>query len=196
MISERSKLSLCQFLDLQPMAPLGVLLKKHGIEVNAYDLDSIAAMIQVTHPDQLGSLFNEVIRTRGDLRNQVTPRYRFDQRWNDLVLCLLLDGYKVGDGQLVAVDSTIEGAETLSDDLTASLNGSSLPQADEVARMLDNSTDAFRRVPPDVNACLTDARVALQTIATSIADERQQSHPGSYDKSKWGQVLGRVDILL
>jgi hypothetical protein len=178
------------------MAPLGVLLKKHGIEVNAYDLDSIAAMIQVTHPDQLGSLFNEVIRTRGDLRNQVTPRYRFDQRWNDLVLCLLLDGYKVGDGQLVAVDSTIEGAETLSDDLTASLNGSSLPQADEVARMLDNSTDAFRRVPPDVNACLTDARVALQTIATSIADERQQSHPGSYDKSKWGQVLGRVDILL
>ena len=189
MISNRSKLSLCQFLDLQTIPTIDVLLRKHDINVPGYDLQSLADAIPVTPPDQLGSLFGEVIRTRGDLRNQVAPRYRFDQRWCDLTRCLLLDGYKVVDDQLVEVDPTIEGAEALSDDLTASLNGSSLTHADEVARMLENSTDAFRRVPPDVNACLTDARVALQTIATSMADERQASYPGNYDKSKWGQVL-------
>ena len=189
MISERSELSLCQFLDLQPRPSLGVLLRKHGIDAEIHDLDSFAVIIQFAPPDQLRSLSSEVIRTRGDLRNQVTPRYRYDERWDDLVLCLLLDGYRVGDSQLVAVDPTIEGAEPLSDDLTVSLSESGLPQADGVIRMLDNSTVAFRGVPPDVNACLTEARVALQTIATSIANARQRSHPGTYDESKWGQVL-------
>ena len=189
MISERSKLSLCQFLDVQPRPSLGVLLRKHGIDAEIHDLDSFAVIIQFAPPDQLRSLSSEVIRTRGDLRNQVTPRYRYDERWDDLVLCLLLDGYRVGDSQLVAVDPTIEGAESLSDDLTVSLSESGLPQADGVIRMLDNSTVAFRGVPPDVNACLTEARVALQTIATSIANARQRSHPGTYDESKWGQVL-------
>ena len=189
MISERSKLSLCQFLDLQPKPSLGVLLRKHGIDAEIHDLDSFAVIIQFAPLDQLRSLSSEVIRTRGDLRNQVTPRYRYDERWDDLVLCLLLDGYRVGDSELVAVDPTVEGAEPLSDDLTVSLSESGLPQADGVIRMLDNSTVAFRGVPPDVNACLTEARVALQTIATSIANARQRSHPGTYDESKWGQVL-------
>ena len=189
MISERSKLSLCQFLDLQSRPSLAVLLRKHGIDAEVYDLDSLSVSVQCVPPDQLHSLVSEVIRTRGDLRNQVTPRYRYDERWDDLVLCLLLDGYKVGDGQLVAIDPTIEGAKPLSDELTASLSRSGLPQADGVIRMLDNSTVAFRGVPPDINACLTEARVALQTIATSIANARQTSHPRAYDESKWGQVL-------
>ena len=106
MISERSKLSLCQFLDLQPRPSLGVLLRKHGMNGEVYDLDGLAAIIQVTPPDQLSSLLSEVIRTKGDLRNQVTPRYRYDERWDDLVLCLLLDGYKVEGDQLVTVDPT------------------------------------------------------------------------------------------
>ena len=155
-----------------------------------YDLDGLAAIIQVTPPDQLSSLLSEVIRTKGDLRNQVTPRYRYDERWDDLVLCLLLDGYKVEGDQLVTVDPTIEDAGALSDDLTQSIIECGLPEADEIIRVLDNSTVAFRAVPPDVNACLTGARIALQTVATSVAGERQRFHPGNYDASKWGQVLG------
>ena len=77
-------------------------------------------------------------------------------------------------------------------DLTQSIIESGLPQADEIIRILDNSTVAFRGVPPDINACLTEARIALQTIATSIANERQRSYPGDYDESKWGQVLAYI----
>ena len=190
MISERSKLSLCQFLNLQPITTLDVLLRKHGINVPGYDLHSLAAVVPLTSPDQLNSLFSEVIRTKGDLRNHVSPSYSFDQRWGDLVLCLFLDGYKVEGDQLVTVDPTIEDAGALSDDLTQSIIESGLPEADEIIRVLDNSTVAFRAVPPDVNACLTGARIALQTVATSVAGERQRSHPGNYDASKWGQVLG------
>ena len=189
MISERAKLSLCQFLDLQPRPFLGVLLRKNGMVAEVHDLETLAFVVQAALPDQLRSLLSEVFRTRRDMRNQVAPRYRYEERWADLEHCLLLDGYKVVNDQLVAVDPTIEDAGALSDDLTTLINESGLPQADEIIAMLDNSTAAFRGVPPDVNACLTNARIALQTTATSIADERQQSHPGNYDKSKWGQVL-------
>jgi hypothetical protein len=39
------------------------------------------------------------------------------------------------------------------------------------------------------NGCLTNARVALQTLATAIAKARATSHPGSFDEAKWGQVI-------
>lgn len=101
----------------------------------------------------------------------------------------LLDGYGINGGHLIPVDPTIEGSEPLDDDLTAELHECPLPEAEEVIRLLNNSTHAFRDVPPDYNACLTEARVALQTVATAIANERQKSFPGNFDQSKWGQVL-------
>ena len=189
MISERSKLSLCQFLSLQPQHLQKLLLRKHGIDEDIRTLDRLVSTIEDAQPSQLRNLLIEVIRTQGDLRNQVTPKNRYDERWKDLELCLLLDGYKVAGNQLVSVDPTIEGAEPLDDDLTALLRSSDLPEADEVIRMLNNSENAFRRETPDVNACLTDARVALETTARAIANVRRQSYPGSYDESKWGQVL-------
>ena len=189
MLSERSKLSLCQFLDLQTWSNLGVLLRKYGLEVTGHDISDLVPTILVASSDQLRSLLSEVVTTKRALRSQIEPKYRFDQRWCDLVRCLLLDGYKVGNHELVAVDPTIEGAEPLDDDLTTSLSECSLPQADEVIRLLDSSTIAFRKVPPEINACLTEARVALETIATSIADDRQRSDPGVYDNSKWGEVI-------
>ena len=64
MISERSKLSLCQFLDRQPKPTLSVLLRKHGIDVQGDDLHSLAAVIRVTPLDQLTSLHSEVRHRR------------------------------------------------------------------------------------------------------------------------------------
>ena len=192
MISKRSRISLCQLLKLQPLPSLRELLRKYDIDAEIYDLnrlDRLVSIIEDAQPGQLHSLLREVVRTQGVLQNQAPTRYEYRERWKDLKLCLLLDGYKVENDQLVAIDPTIKGDEPLDDDLTALLRASDLPEADSVIGMLDSSTEAFRRVPPDVNDCLTKARVALQTTARVIASVRYQSHPRNYDESSWGEVL-------
>jgi hypothetical protein len=117
------------------------------------------------------------------------PRYRYEQRWDDLIRCLLLNGYKVDDGSLVSIDPLIEGAAPVEDDLTAAITRSEFAEKDEIIRLLDSSADAFRRMPPDLNACLVNARVALQTLATAIAKVRVRTVPGSFDETRWGQTL-------
>lgn len=194
MLSKRTKLSLCQFLDLQSGALLEVLFSKHGMEAPIHDMGDLTFTVMNAHPDLLHGLLGEVIRTGGDLRLRVTPRYRYDLRREDLDHCLFLDGYRIGDNQLIPIDPSVEGAEPLDDDLTTSIRESGLQQAEEIIRILDNSTAAFRGVPPDINACLTNVRVALQTIATAIADERQGSDPSSYDPSRWEEVLRYLQV--
>jgi hypothetical protein len=88
----------------------------------------------------------------------------------------------------------IEGAQPLEDDLSTELKRSRLAEADEILRTLNNSADPFRKVPPDYNACLADARVALQTLTTAIAKARRVTHPGSFDETKWGQVLAYLRV--
>ena len=192
MISERSKLSLCQLLKLQPIPSLWVLLRKYDIdvEINYLNrLDRLVSTIEDAQPSQLRSLLEEVVRTQRDLRNQVETRPRYDERWKDLELSLLLDGYRVKKDQLVAIDPTIEGAEPLDDDLTALLRVSGLPQADQVISVLDRSADAFKAEPLDLNACLTEARLALETAARDIARERQNSRSGNYAELRWSPAL-------
>ena len=146
-------------------------------------------MIQNATSAQIQSLISEILRTRQTIRYDITPHYRFEERWNVLERSLFLDGYRIEVEQLVPVDPTIEGAEPLIDDLTNSINKSGLPEADKIKKMLDDSTAAFKKEPPGINASLTEARIALQTTATSIAKRWEQSHPENYDSSKWGQVL-------
>lgn len=50
---------------------------------------------------------------------------------------------------------------------------------------------SFRAIPPDYNAALVNARVALETLAADVAAD-VASHaqvPTSYNPSKWGEVL-------
>ena len=189
MISERSKLSLCQFLSLQPQDFQKLMLRKHGISEDIRTLDRLVATVEEAQPSQIHGLLSEITRTQGDLRTRVAPRYRYDERWRDLKLCLRLDGYIVKNDQLVAVDPTIEGAEPLDDDLTALLRASDLPEADSVLGMLDSSTEAFRRAPPDGNESLTKARLALETSVKAIAQLRRDSISDNYDVSSWGRAL-------
>ena len=189
MNSEQCKLSLCQFLAEQPIPSLEILLRKHDLVAQGYDLESITEIVLDATSAQIQSLIGEILRTRQTLRYDISPRYRFDERWNVLEKSFLLDGYKIEAEQLVPVDPTIEGSEPLEDDLTKAIRESSLPKASEINTMLENSTAAFKNGTPDINACLSGARVALETTAASIAEKWNQSHPQNYDTSKWGQVL-------
>ena len=123
----------------------------------------------VTEQEKLLSLLDEIARTQGDLRTSVSPRYVHDERWGDLVSCLLLGGYKVENRQFVPIDPKIEGAEPVEDDLSRELNQSVLAKANDILSVLSNSVEAFQRSSPDYNACLSNARVALQTLGTAMA---------------------------
>ncbi len=200
-LSRRSCLSLCQFLDLFDRDALVILFEKHGLRFgelsNEWGGTSVTAavheaVLQATG-EQIGNALGEIVRTRGALRCRISPRYQFDERWNDLLLCLELDGYRRGLDEygretdtFVPTEPTIEGVLAVEDDLATELRLSGLPDTDEIARVVENSANSFRR--GDFNACLSSARVALQFLATAIAIQRQTSIPGTFDPNKWGQI--------
>ena len=204
-LSSRSKLSLCQFLLLFRHPLLRLLLDKYGVphELTQEDLHDATAVLsesvcEAASATQLGNLLQEIARTDGTLRCEVEPRYRFDQRWEDLLLCLELDGYRAERSRvlddttrIVAIEPTIHGAAPVDDDLGKQLRATDLRNADEIAQLLDSSATAFRN--REFNPCLTNARVALQTLATSVARQqharaRNETHR-TFDERKWGQVV-------
>ncbi|UVT20557.1 MAG: hypothetical protein H8K03_01150 [Nitrospira sp.] len=180
-----------QFLRLQSLESINTLILKHdfaipGSGLSSYELESV--ILQATD-HQIRNLLDEVLRTQNTLRFDVSPRYRFDERFKDLKLCLLLDGLQVEGSQLIQVEPTVDGADQPEDALSRELKSSGLPNREDIIRVLTNSAEAFRKSPPDFNGCLSNARVALQTLATDIAKGRRVRYPGSFDENLWGQVL-------
>jgi hypothetical protein len=200
MVGTRTLHSLAQFLELLDSELVAVLLQKHRLYGSEVDhalqytyrtgfLTALLASLRAGGESEISTLLDELVRTSSDLRNRVSPRYRFDQRFDDLERCLQLDGYVIAKGKLVPIDPTIVGSPPVDDDLTRELNESGLPAAGEVIKKLTASVEAFRGSIPNYNASLNDARVALQTLATDIANARLSKHPGSFDPTKWGSVI-------
>ncbi|WP_126531682.1 hypothetical protein [Serratia rubidaea] len=159
--------------------PHGQLL--YGLLNTLRDLDDRTLMLALA----------EVVATTGDLRARVNPKYRFDERLYDLKQCLLLDGYIIKDKKLVQTDPSIIDAAPLEDDLIDALQKSGAPRAQEIIAKINDSAGAFRSTPPDYNASLVNARVALETLACDVAAHKasQQPTPTTYNPSKWGEVL-------
>ena len=201
MISKHSKISLSQFLNLFDHNNLKFLLNKHFPMDNYFSPDDsfpgqglIKSSFSNVTIENIMNLLDEIIRTENDLRNLVTPRYRFDERWKDLIHCLYLDGFKIENKQLIALDPSIDGKEAVEDDLTREIKKSDLQQKEEVLRLLNNSTEDFKKSPPDYNGCLSNARIAFQYLSTTIANSPKLSHPKNFDTTKWGQVLNYLRV--
>lgn len=199
MISDRTKASLSLYFSLHDLGFLRMLFERHGITMGDYlqsahsfapiVSDDLHSTVNSASSEQLLNFLNHMIRTSGDLRNRISPRYRHDERWADLISCLMLDGYTVDDQNLVPIDPSIEGVEPMEDEFTRKLQRSGLSESEEITRLLNNSADDFRRTPSDYNGCLGKARVALETLAKSIARLRLSSYPGTYNETSWGAVL-------
>src|SRR5689334_1579486 len=111
MLSSRSKHSLVQFLRLQPIESINTLLLKNEFTVSpsglsSYEIETI--MLQATDY-QIRELLDEVLKTKNTLRYDVSPKYRFDERFNDLKKCLLLDGLQIEGPQLIQVEPYLDG---------------------------------------------------------------------------------------
>lgn len=83
----------------------------------------------------------------------------------------------------------IESAVSVEDKLIEELQCSNLPDAGEIVRLLRNSKIALRN--RDINGCLVNARVALETVARSIA-RACFSNRGNFGSTKWGRTISRL----
>ena len=125
MPSTRTLASLAQLLALFPGQTAVVLLSKHGLRISIetgrelFDINR-ALRDQAQLPGCL-SVLDEVVRTNGDLSNQVKPRYRFTERYDDLKRCLTLDGFLVRERELVPIDPSISDTAPIEDDLVAGM---------------------------------------------------------------------------
>jgi hypothetical protein len=195
MFGKRAQISFSQLLALQPKEEIAVLFNKHDIANDADDympqqrMQFVTEALRNTAPQKVLDVLAEFVRLRDVYRFNVSPRYLHDQRWHDMEVCLLLDGYRIADGAVRPADPTIEAFTPIEDDLTAALEASGLPSAGEMVRLMNNSADHFRVNPPDYNASLTSARIALETLAREVATDRQTQRPVNFDPTKWGQVI-------
>ncbi len=190
MLSARTKLSLIQYLQLFPLELLSLLFRKHDREVPyGTHTDCLEDALSKSHPDQVASLLDEIVKTQGNMRSRISSRYLYDERWEDLTRCLLLDNYKIEEKRLIQIEPTLEGVTPVEDDLVRELRITGLYDFEGIIRLLDNSAEDFRKVPPDYNGCLTNARAAMQTLAVGIAKQHRENCGESLDDTKWGQVL-------
>jgi hypothetical protein len=201
MISRRTRLSLCQLLDLlrAERAYLSTLLEKHFLdrEINWYDPDALVVIRRVileADEERVLELLRELAQTTAETRQRVTPRYRFDERWADLGRCLALDGYHVREGELVAVDPLAAVDPPMEDELAETLRRCNIPTVDVIVDLLERSARAFTNQPPDFNACLTHARVALETFGRSLAAVRAQVAGRAVPQDRWGDAIADLRV--
>jgi hypothetical protein len=190
-ITSRTKLSLCQLLDLIFDSKLSVLLKKHNIfiESNFIDLREIESFLFEASKESIGSLIHEIFSTKGYLKKQVTTVYVFEERWKDFEKCLMLDGYKIEQSNVVRIEPLIESSEPIEDDLTKELQKTSLPSSDKIISLIKSSSEEFKKPIPDYyNGCLTSTRVALETLVKEIAVQKNFVLEND-DKKVWGNSL-------
>lgn len=193
MISRRTRLSLVQLLADQDEGAVAILLAKYGADLpyrGSFVVEGLRHVVETLAAEPALSLAGEVVATRNALRHSISPKHRFDERFFDFERCLLLDGYVVAERVLRRTDPSLTGVPPVEDDLIAALLQSAAPSREEIVRKVHDSAEAFRSVPPDFNAALTNARVALETMARDVAVGLLT--PGEavpYDPTKWGSVL-------
>lgn len=188
-LTKRTKYSLAQFLHLFDAAVGITLLKKYDITSwGGYDQIETSETFLSADNAKLWHLVEELVSTYGHLKNKVTPKYSFNERWQDLTKCLLLDGYRVEQGSIIKIEPFLEGVESIEDDLTKELQNSNLPSREEIKKQIIDSADDFKKAEPDYNGCLSHSRIALETLIRDIAQDGV-FHVTDEGKA-WGSSLG------
>jgi hypothetical protein len=118
MISQRTRLSLVQLLAEQDQGAVATLLAKYGADMpyrGSFFAEGLRQAVQEMPGEQALSLAAEAVATRSALRQPITPKPRFDERFADFKRCLLLDGYAVVDRTLRRTDPSLDSAPPVED---------------------------------------------------------------------------------
>lgn len=177
----RTKISLAQLLNKIQYQEINVIFEKHGLSADCHDLESIKDVVTT---EAIVSLIQEFVLTRRGFRNSISPKYTFDERWDDFEKCLLLDGYKINENNSISsIEPSVDGIVAMEDDLVTGINESSLSKKEEIIQLIIQSEEAFKRATPDYNGCLSKARIALETIVRNKVKDK------TGDDKSWGESL-------
>ncbi len=178
-LTNRTKISLVQLLDIFEKTQINILFEKYSINIDSRNIEYIK---KVVLSNTMQELIKEIISTKQTLRNKISPKYIFDERWSDFEKCLFLDGYKVESNSLISIEPTIDGVVAFEDELINELINSTFLKKDEVKNLINESAEAFKN--SDFNQCLSKARIALETIIRTIAIDKYNN-----SNDVWGNAL-------
>jgi hypothetical protein len=187
-LTKRTKLSLAQLISLLDPDVIEVLFGKHDIACCGSNSQiEISDALLNSNNTQIETLIEEVVATIGALRNRVTPKYKFDERWQDLTKCMLLDGYQINSKKIIKTEPFLEGVESIEDDLFKELENSGLSEYTEIQIQIRESENDFRKALPDFNGCLSHSRIALETLVKKIAGNF--GFRTNNESKAWGESL-------
>lgn len=181
--STRTNISLSQFLELFEISLTNILFEKYSMDTDCRNIQDIKESISSSN--SLDSIISELISTKQDLRSRISPKYKFDERWNDFEKCLFLDGYKIENNILISIEPNIDGVIPLEDDFTIEINSSTFSKKEDVKRLINESAEAFKN--SDYNQCLSKSRIALETLIRTIAIDKY-----SNTNDTWGSALSNL----
>lgn len=178
-LSNRTKISLRQLLDIIDRSVVNEILKKHNIN-NINNID-----------DNITDFMQEIVETKSYLKNHIksaivsAPATTFKERWSDFEKCLFLDGYKIetqdDKSKIIHIEPQIDGFMAFEDELTKAINISNLSKKDEINRYIEESAEAFKQ--DSFTNCLCNARISLETLIKAIAKEQYNTD------ETWGGAL-------
>lgn len=177
MFSYRTRISIAQLLDLFQGNFVRELLLKHDISVSLWPSSGFTEDIKEAKDNNLATLITELAATRGDFRCRTSPRYRFDERRQDLEKCLLLDGYKIDGSEVIHIEPNLGEEVVFEDDLISDISQSGIPESESILQELEQSANDFRKPESDYVGALTHARIALETLVRSIAKQLGPDSP-------------------
>lgn len=183
MFSNRTKISLTQLFGIFEISNINLLFEKYAMDNDCRNIQDIKDNINAS--SDLSNLVTEIISTKQSLRNLITPKYKFDERWEDFDKSLFLDGYKINGSTLISIEANIDGVIAFEDDLTNEINSTSFSKKIEVNQLINESAEAFKT--NDFNQCLSKARIALETLIRTIALDKYANTNDS-----WGSALNNL----
>jgi len=185
LLTNRTKISLTQYLDLQEYQYLNLLFEKYSLYSNCINIKDVKDTLTNSSSD-ISLLISEIVLTRQALKENVKSKTSFNERWDDLVKCLLLDGYNIENNSLISIEPIIDGIIAIEDELNNQIISSSLTQKNDIIKFINESAEAFKQLTPDYNQCLSKARLSVETIVRNIATEIDSVN------DNWGKSLGKL----
>ena len=188
-VSRRTKFSLAQLLSVVDRPTVYVIFDKFGFDPQ--EVSSPAGISnEITSADDqtISGLIIEVIETSRTLRNDTSPKYKFDDQFSILEKSLLLDGYLIEHKSIKALDPNFIGFDPVEDALINEIESSSIQNKGGIIRSVKASADDFVKAQPDYNGSLTNIRIALETLVREIALEK--GFTTARTGNTWGPSLG------